>query len=51
MDAINIYADIALLNTVALIKKTCHQLVTATRAAGYKLSVTFDEKERDKKKR
>ena len=50
MDATSIYADIALLNTVALIKKTCHQLVTAARAAGYKLSVTFDEKEQDKKR-
>jgi IS5 family transposase len=50
MDATSIYADIALLNTTALIKKTCQQLVTAARAAGYRVSVTFDENEQDKKR-
>ncbi|MBU7042029.1 MAG: IS1182 family transposase [Theionarchaea archaeon] len=50
MDATSIYADIALLNTTALIKKTCRQLITAAKSAGYKLSVTFNEKERDKKR-
>jgi hypothetical protein len=34
MDSTSIYADIALLNTVALIKKTCRQLVTAAQSAG-----------------
>jgi transposase len=50
MDATSIYADIALLNTRALIKKTCRQLVTAARDAGYTVSVTFNEMEQDKKK-
>ncbi|MBU7031474.1 MAG: transposase [Theionarchaea archaeon] len=50
MDATSIYADIALLNTTALIKKTCRQLVTAAKSAGYSGSVTFDENEEDKKR-